>query len=127
MIAAAKRTANGRGYVIRGKDGCDPDVPLVNIKDPWATVREAAGLQGLRLHDLRHAFASAPVNDGLSLPITGALLGHRENRTTQRYAHLADDPQRLVAAQVAERICKALRTIEAWGSCRDLGCLSGRA
>ena len=84
-------------------------MPLVNIKDPWATICEAAGLQSLRLHDLRHAFASAAVNDGLSLPIIGALLGHRETRTTQRYAHLADDPQRLAAAQVAGRIAEALR------------------
>jgi integrase len=61
------------------------------------------------LHDLRHAFASAAVNDGLSLPIIGALLGHRETRTTQRYAHLADDPQKLAAAQIAGRIAKAMQ------------------
>lgn len=109
VIASAERPASGRGYVIRGKDGRNPEVPLVNVKDPWATICEAAGLQSLRLHDLRHAFASAAVNDGLSLPIIGALLGHRETRTTQRYAHLADDPQRLAAAQVAGRIAHAMR------------------
>lgn len=108
VLAAAERPPSDRGYVIRGRDGRDPEVPLVNIKDPWAAICEAAGLQGLRLHDLRHAFASAAVNDGLSLPIIGALLGHLETRTTQRYAHLADDPQRIAAAQVANRIASAM-------------------
>jgi integrase len=108
VIAAAERPTSGRGFVIRGKDGRDSEVPLVNIKGPWAVICEAAGLKSLRLHDLRHAFASAAVNDGLSLPIIGALLGHRETRTTQRYAHLADDPQRLAAAQVAGRIAQAM-------------------
>jgi integrase len=108
VLAEAERPTSGRGYVIRGRDGRDPEVPLVNIKDPWATICEAAGLQSLRLHDLRHAFASAAVNDSLSLPIIGALLGHRETRTTQRYAHLADDPQRPAAAQVAGRIAQAM-------------------
>jgi integrase len=109
VLATAERPDSGLGYVIRGRNGRDPEVPLVNIKDPWATICEAVGLQGLRLHDLRHAFASAAVNDGLSLPIIGALLGHRETRTTQRYAHLADDPQRLAAAQIAGRIVQAMR------------------
>ena len=109
VLATAERPASGRGYVIRGRDGRDPEVPLVNVKDSWATICEAAGLQSLRLHDLRHAFASAAVNDGLSLPIIGALLGHRETRTTQRYAHLADDSQRLAAAQVAGRIALAMQ------------------
>ncbi len=111
VLAVAERPASGRGYVIRGRDGRNPEVPLVNIKDPWSTICEVAGLQELRLHDLRHAFASAAVNDGLSLPIIGALLGHRETRTTQRYAHLADNPQKIAAAQVAGRIAHAMRAL----------------
>ncbi len=51
-----------------------------------------AGLEDVRLHDLRHSFASVAVSGGASLPIIGALLGHTNSATTQRYAHLSDDP-----------------------------------
>jgi site-specific recombinase XerD len=63
----------------------------------WRRVRGAAGLAEVRLHDLRHSFASNIVNAGGSLPVIGALLGHRSTQTTARYAHLADDPLRDVA------------------------------
>ncbi|WP_134725158.1 site-specific integrase [Paracoccus luteus] len=53
--------SNGSGYVIRGGDGTDPEVPLVNIKDSWGAVRLAAGLPDVRIHDLRHSFASVMV------------------------------------------------------------------
>lgn len=104
ILAAAECPEDGKGYVIRGGNGADPEVPLVNIKGPWGVIRQAAGLDGVRLHDLRHAFASIAVAGGFSLPMIGALLGHRETKTTQRYAHLADDPQRAAADQIAGRI-----------------------
>ena len=72
-------------------------------------IRTAAGLEDVRLHDLRHAFASVAVTGGMSLPMIGALLGHRETQTTQRYAHLADDPQKAAAGQIASRISDAMR------------------
>ncbi|WP_024879576.1 site-specific integrase [Methylosinus sp. LW3] len=92
-------------YVIAGaKD----DTPRADLKRPWARVRKAAGLEDVRIHDLRHSFASAGAGAGLALPIIGKLLGHSQSATTQRYAHLADDPLRkaaeLVSSTVAERL-----------------------
>lgn len=104
---AAKRS-NQHGYVIIGADGSDPDRPLVNIKDPWGLIRKAAGLEDVRLHDLRHAFASVGVASGLSLPVIGALLGHKEVRTTQRYAHLANTQLQEAANLIGARIGNAM-------------------
>lgn len=88
---------NGKGYVIRGGAGNNPETPLVNIKDSWGAIRQVAGLQDVRIHDLRHSFASVMVSAGMSLPMIGALLGHTDAKTTQRYAHLAADPLRAAA------------------------------
>lgn len=60
----------------------------------WRTVRWQAGIEDVRLHDLRHTYASVLVSQGLSLPVIGALLGHSQAQTTQRYAHLMDDALR---------------------------------
>ena len=57
---------------------------LVNISKPWLRIRKKAKLPDLRLHDLRHSFASIGANAGLGLPLVGALLGHKETNTTQR-------------------------------------------
>ncbi|MEQ8760857.1 tyrosine-type recombinase/integrase [Marinovum algicola] len=67
------------------------------------------GLQDVRLHDLRHSFASVGVAGGLSLPMIGALLGHTQTATTARYSHLADDPLRQANDMIGERISAALR------------------
>ncbi len=67
---------------------------LQDVKTPWASVCKLAKLQGVRIHDLRHSFASHLVSSGVSLPVVGKLLGHTQASTTQRYAHLADNPQR---------------------------------
>ena len=64
------------------------------LKTFWGSVCRAADIQGVRLHDLRHTFASILASSGLSLPIIGALLGHTQPGTTARYAHLLDDPLR---------------------------------
>jgi integrase len=68
--------------------------PLGGVKHFWATVRRTAGLPDVRLHDLRHTYASILASSGLSLPIIGQLLGHTQTQTTARYAHLLDDPLR---------------------------------
>jgi integrase len=68
--------------------------PLQEIKKAWDTIRKRAGFPDLRLHDLRHTHASHLVSSGLSLSIVGKLLGHTQAATTQRYAHLADEPLR---------------------------------
>jgi integrase len=70
---------------------------LKDVKTPWLHVCKLAKLQGVRVHDLRHSFASHLVSSGVSLPVVGKLLGHTQPQTTARYAHLADNPQREAA------------------------------
>ena len=77
---------------------------LVNLNDSWDHVRERAGLDGVRLHDLRHTFASRALALGEGLPMIGDLLGHRKVSTTARYAHLARDSVRVSSARVAADI-----------------------
>jgi len=100
---------DGKGYAIRGGDYSDPEVPLVNLKSPWGIIRTAAGLPDVRPHDLRHSFASVMVAGGASLPVIGALLGHRDVKTTARYAHLATDPLKAAADQVGGVLASHLK------------------
>jgi integrase len=65
---------------------------LINLQKPWRRVRKAAGLDDVRIHDLRHSFASFAIGAGVPLALIGGLLGHRSVQTTARYAHLANDP-----------------------------------
>jgi integrase len=65
--------------------------PCPSLHFPWLRIRRKAGLPGLRLHDLRHSFASFLVNSGVSLYVVQGLLGHSQPRMTQRYAHLAQE------------------------------------
>jgi integrase len=69
-------------------------VPVRDVDHHWRLIRKAAGLSDFRLHDLRHSFASFLVSAGYNLPMVGALLGHSQAATTQRYAHLMDTAQR---------------------------------
>jgi len=93
------------GYVILG---ADPSAPRADLNRPWARIRKYAEIEDVRLHDLRHTFASVGAGSGLGLPIIGKLLGHASVATTQRYAHLADDPLRRGADVIAARIKLAL-------------------
>ena len=79
------------------------------LQDAWERVREEADLPGLRLHDLRHSFASFAIADGQSLFMVAKLLGHKHTRTTERYAHLAADPILAAANKTADRIAAAMR------------------
>ncbi len=92
-------------YVIAGRER---GKHLINLRKPWYRIRERAGLHGVRLHDLRHSFASVGAAGGLSLPMIGALLGHTQAATTQRYSHLADDPLRQANDMIGERIAAAM-------------------
>lgn len=65
--------------------------PFGNLFFPWDKVRKEAGLDGLRMHDLRHTFASNLVNSGQSIYVVSKLLGHSQLKTTARYSHLADE------------------------------------
>lgn len=77
---------------------------LVNLRKPWHRIRDKAGLTDVRLHDLRHSFASIAAGEGMSLHIIGHLLGHSQAATTARYAHLAANPMKAAANTVGTRI-----------------------
>ena len=81
---------------------------FVQVHTTWEAVTRAAGIADLRIHDLRHAFASVGALAGNSLYIIGKLLGHADAKTTQRYAHLQNDPLRAVADRISTRIATAL-------------------
>ncbi|WP_299773242.1 site-specific integrase [uncultured Tateyamaria sp.] len=78
--------------------------PIRDLKAFWRAVTKAAELQDYRIHDNRHTHASHLVSSGMSLAIVGRLLGHTNPSTTQRYAHLADDPLRAAADVMAAKI-----------------------
>ena len=92
-------------FVIAGEN---PDRPRHDLKRPWSAVTRHAGLQGLRIHDLRHNFASFGASGGMGLPIIGRLLGHSQPATTARYAHLDTDPLRVASDKIAITIEAAL-------------------
>jgi integrase len=95
----------GNPHVIAGaKDGA----PRSDLKKPWAAVSRAAGLEGVRIHDLRHSFASFGAGASLGLPIIGKLLGHSQPATTARYAHLDTDPMRRAANTIGATISAAM-------------------
>jgi len=83
-----------------------PGQPLQDIKKSWSTIQKRAGIENVRLHDLRHTHASHLVSSGLSLSIVGKLLGHTQASTTQRYAHLADAPLRQAAELFSMKVMK---------------------
>lgn len=88
--------------------GDDPQLPRSDLKRPWDAVAKRAGLSGVRLHDLRHTYASFGAGGGLGLPIIGRLLGHAHASTTARYAHLDNDPLRRASEAIAGKIAAAL-------------------
>lgn len=92
-------------YVITGrKDGAH----LVEMEKPWQRIRKTAKIEDVRIHDLRHSFASVAVSGGMSLPLIGKLLGHTQAQTTQRYAHLALDPLLVASNSVASSLMAAM-------------------
>lgn len=104
VIAALPRV-EGNPYLLPGdKKG----MHYVGLPKAWERIRGRAGLADVRLHDLRHAFASVGASGGDSLLVIGALLGHRNSKTTQRYAHLQDDPLRAAADRISSTIAAAL-------------------
>jgi integrase len=92
-------------FVISGDRG---DQPRSDLKRPWDLIRHHAGLDGVRIHDLRHTHASIGVGAGMGLPIIGALLGHKNSETTARYAHLDSDPLRRASDRIGDAISAAL-------------------
>jgi integrase len=95
--------------VIAGENaGTKEETPRADLKRPWAAVRRRAGLDGMRIHDLRHTHASFGVAGGLGLPVIGKLLGHKQVITTARYAHLDIDPERRASEYIGGRLAAAL-------------------
>jgi integrase len=80
----------------------------VNLRGPWSRLCAQVGFVGVRLHDLRHTAASVAAGSGVSLPIIGRLLGHSQMQTTQRYAHIGNDPAlgaaNIIANGIADKI-----------------------
>src|SRR5262249_31190638 len=87
-----------------------PDQPIGTLSHVWNFVRERAQLapddkgRPARVYDLRHSFASLGVTEKMGLPLIGRLLGHTQSRTTQRYAHVADDPLKEAADRIGNAI-----------------------
>ncbi len=92
-------------YILAGEN---KGAHLVGLPKAWERIRAKAGLSDVRLHDLRHSFGAFAVSGGATLPILGALLGHRDWRTTQRYAHLQKGPMQAAAERVSSAIAAAL-------------------
>jgi integrase len=103
VLSAIPRVA-GNPYVFAGGNGKAIGV----LTDNWVKLRELAGLPSLRMHDLRHSFASTGAAAGLGLPILGRLLGHASLATTAKYAHLADDPVRTASNAIGSQIANAM-------------------
>jgi integrase len=95
-------------YVIKGASAGGVEKPRADLKRPWRLVTRRAGLEGLRIHDLRHSFAAFGAGGGMGLPVLGKLLGHRSVETTQRYAHLAEDPVRRASETIGATVAAAL-------------------
>ena len=104
LLQALPRIESNPHVIVGGVEGA----AFVGINKVWQSVRTRAGLTDVRLHDLRHSFASVGAIGGLSLPIIGALLGHKQSSTTARYAHLSADPIRAANEAVGAKIAAAM-------------------
>lgn len=110
-VLAAVERKEGLPWVIAGEK---PGAHLVNLQKPWRRIRTAAGIPDVRLHDLRHSFASVAVGLGEGLPMIAKLLAHTQTQTTARYAHLAADPIKAAT----ERVGAALAGMMGGESCQ---------
>src|SRR6516164_7110090 len=103
-VLARVTRISGSPYIITGEN----NRYMVSVWKPWAILCARAGLKDVRLHDLRHSFASIGAAGGMSLNVIGGLLGHRQAQTTSRYAHLATDPLKAAANQIASAIAATM-------------------
>lgn len=105
LLRALKKLNNQESlYLFPGRVAGEP---IKEVKTFWHTVLKKAELKNVRVHDLRHTHASHLVSSGLSLSIVGKLLGHTQASTTQRYAHLADEPLRQAAELFGSKVGKS--------------------
>jgi integrase len=104
-VLAALPRLDGNPFVICGAvDG----QRITDLQRPWRRIRALAGLDDVRIHDLRHTYASNAVSSGMPIQMVGRLLGHTQLQTTMRYAHLADDPVRRAAEENAASLSAGL-------------------
>lgn len=106
ILSARKGSSAREGWVFPAETG---EGYFVGTPRIWNIVRKRAGLPDVRLHDARHSHASLAAADGQSLQVIGAILGHKDVKTTSRYAHLADSPLRRAADRVSELADAAMR------------------
>ena len=88
--------------------GAKPGSHMTDIDSAWQTIRARTGLHDVRIHDIRHSYASRALSLGESLPMIGKLLGHRRVQTTARYAHLARDSVKVAAERVSDSLAADL-------------------
>ena len=105
-IIEALEPVAGNPYLLPGRGG---EGRIADLQSVWERIRSAAALRDVRLHDLRHAFASLGVSGGDSLLVVGALLGHRTAATTHRYAHLSDHPLKAAADRISHEAALMMR------------------
>jgi integrase len=94
----------GKFVIASDSAGTANEKPRADIKRPWSQICRHAGLSDVRLHDLRHTFASHGVNEGLGIAIVSRLLGHKNISTTMRYAHLENENLKLGANKIGQRV-----------------------
>jgi integrase len=104
VLADVPRIEGNPRVIAGAKDGA----PRSDLKKPWAAVSRAAGLEVVRIHDLRHSFASFGAGASLGLPIIRKLLGHSQPAPTARYAHLDADPTRRAVDTIGSTILAAM-------------------
>ena len=104
VLATLPRVAKNPYVIVGEREGRH----LVNLRKVWVRICKVARLKNVRLHDLRHSFASVGVSGGASLPIIGKLLGHAKSSTTEKYSHLAADPVRAVNEAMGSQIAAML-------------------
>jgi integrase len=104
VLAALPRVSKNPYVIVGEKEGQN----LVNLRKVWLRICKVARLKDVRIHDLRHSFASVGVCGGASLPIIGKLLGHAKSSTTEKYSHLAADPVRAVNEAMGLQIAAML-------------------
>ena len=102
VLRGIERQENNPWVIVGRKPGSH----LTDLQHPWRRIRARAGLDDVRVHDLRHSFASGGLLVGEGLPMIGKLLGHTQVQTTARYAHLANDPVKSAANRIASRIAE---------------------
>ncbi|MHA7826182.1 MAG: tyrosine-type recombinase/integrase [Roseovarius sp.] len=96
----------GNPYVILGES---ENGPLVNVQKPWRRIRKMAGIDDVRLHDLRHTYASVAMKGGIDPFTLKEIMGHKNLQTTLRYAHLEDEAVQRAAGSVASRLAVGMR------------------